>query len=126
VLHLLQHHPNDNSVVETHCQCDISQPQKEVSKPEDSMVQPNQVTFTRLPAFALGKNLMDYTSKEGQSFYVKACELLPEKFNGKPTKLKLFLMCFKEKVMQFAWMPMLTYHIRDHPKNLCDHYGEIL
>jgi hypothetical protein len=120
-----QRPPNDKIVVETRRRRDIPQPQQEIGQPLDRMARPNQVAFARSPAFALGENLLDYTSKEGQSFYAKACEPLPEKFDGEPIKLKLFLTRFKEKATQFAWMPMLTYRIGDRSKNLCDHYGEI-
>jgi len=87
-------------------------------------VQPIVIVFTRIPAHAMGVNLLNYTTKEGQQLY-DACAPLVDKFNGEPTKLKLFLLCFKNKATQSVWMPMLTHLVNNCSCNLCDHYGEI-
>ena len=73
----------------------------------------NPIAFARSPADASGARLIDYSTKEGSALYKMACEALPDKFDGEPSKLKLFLTRVKEKAIQYAWMPMITYQINN-------------
>ena len=95
--------------------------------PGGAAAQPSAIA----PALAGANNVIDYSTRAGQTLYAQATGKLPYIFQGKQSSLATFLQAVRDRSQTAGWDDIFTITIgqdnagNDIDRNLITHYGEI-